>query len=326
MSTVPKYHSRFGGMWVDREDWRQELSRRRGEIDDQMARDIETFVRDGVIIYPGAATSAEVDAFEAAISKAFNEGSNDVLCQLPGDQINQPISRVAERRGLRVVDAYAVMPEALTLLANKRVVDFLRTIFDADPLLFQSLSFDRGSGQGLHQDTAYVVVDRPLELAACWIALEDIGENSGELMYVRGSHRFPEANYFNGKKHWDREEDGDDAHDKWFSWIEESKNTMGLKPELFRAKKGDILIWHADLVHGGSPYSDAAKTRKSLVGHFCPSTAKPHYFSYRRNRRTVLQYDRLQYSSLHFDISGKTKKRGIMGDIRSLLSKSKNGF
>ena len=65
-------------------------------------------------------------------------------------------------------------------------------IFDDSPLLFQSLSFEKGSQQGMHQDTAYIVVDSPLELAASWIALQDVEPGSGELMYYEGSHRLPE--------------------------------------------------------------------------------------------------------------------------------------
>lgn len=323
---TPRYHSNFGGMWIDREDWRQELSRRRPQLGDKTAEDIETFVRDGVIIFPGAATHSEVDAFERAISRAFDQGAENVLCQLPGDGTNKPISQVSERRGLRVVDAYAVMPEALDLLANKRVITFLRAIFGEDPLLFQGLSFDRGSGQGLHQDTAYVVVDRPLELAACWIALEDIQEGSGELMYVRGSHRFPEAGLFNGKKHWNAQEDGDDAHLKWFAWLENSAEKMGLKREVFRAKKGDILVWHADLAHGGSPIKDESKSRKSLVGHYCPASAHPHYFSFQPNRRTVRDYGPLHYSSSHFDLNAvpklSKKGMGLVDRLKALIGQS----
>ena len=46
-------------------------------------------------------------------------------------------------------------------------------------LLFQSLSFIKGSNQGIHQDTAYVVTDQPMKLIATWIALEDINPGSG---------------------------------------------------------------------------------------------------------------------------------------------------
>jgi ectoine hydroxylase-related dioxygenase (phytanoyl-CoA dioxygenase family) len=44
----------------------------------------------------------------------------------------------------------------------------------------------------------------------------------------------------------------------------------GLKTEKFMAKKGDVLIWHADLMHGGARIQDPRQTRKSLVAHFMP--------------------------------------------------------
>jgi ectoine hydroxylase-related dioxygenase (phytanoyl-CoA dioxygenase family) len=37
------------------------------------------------------------------------------------------------------------------------------------------------------------------------------------------------------------------------------------------AKKGDVFIWHANLVHGGSPIKDPAITRKSMVVHYYAS-------------------------------------------------------
>ena len=44
----------------------------------------------------------------------------------------------------------------------------------------------------------------------------------------------------------------------------------GLETKTFMAKKGDVLIWHADLMHGGAPIQDLERTRKSLVAHFMP--------------------------------------------------------
>ena len=36
----------------------------------------------------------------------------------------------------------------------------------------------------------------------------------------------------------------------------------------FLARKGDVFIWHSDLVHGGSEILDPTKGRKSLVCHY----------------------------------------------------------
>jgi|ERR1051326_4944088 len=44
--------------------------------------------------------------------------------------------------------------------------------------------------------------------------------------------------------------------------------TEGIAPHYFHAKKGDALIWHANLVHGGSMRRNMQLSRKALVCHF----------------------------------------------------------
>ena len=41
-----------------------------------------------------------------------------------------------------------------------------------------------------------------------------------------------------------------------------------LKKETLLIKKGDVLIWHASLVHGGDPIINPELTRKSFVCHY----------------------------------------------------------
>jgi phytanoyl-CoA hydroxylase len=43
---------------------------------------------------------------------------------------------------------------------------------------------------------------------------------------------------------------------------------LGLKKEIWRPKKGDLMIWHANLFHGGEPQANKTKTRKSMVLHY----------------------------------------------------------
>jgi ectoine hydroxylase-related dioxygenase (phytanoyl-CoA dioxygenase family) len=35
-----------------------------------------------------------------------------------------------------------------------------------------------------------------------------------------------------------------------------------------RGKSGDVLLWHAQLLHAGRPIRDMGKTRSSLVVHY----------------------------------------------------------
>ena len=41
-----------------------------------------------------------------------------------------------------------------------------------------------------------------------------------------------------------------------------------IKKVTFSAKKGDLLIWHANLLHGGSKINEVNLTRKSMVAHY----------------------------------------------------------
>jgi phytanoyl-CoA hydroxylase len=296
------FHSRFGGMWIDRDDWQAQLDRRLkdGRLTPADAANLQTFVRDGVLILQNAAEPAALANFSAAVSRAFREGHDGMLLMQPGNLEPEPLRAGVNRLGTRLADAYMALPDARALLASPPLIRFLKILFDEDPLLFQSLSFDQGSQQGLHQDTAYVRVDRPMEMVACWIALEDIQAGSGELMYVRGSHRLPDYP-FGDRKHWSASEDGAAVHDRWSKWILDETRERGMKTESFIAKKGDILIWHADLAHGGRPVVDPALTRRSLVGHFCPASARPDYFNTLRFQPKVRSVGPLHYASGHYN-------------------------
>lgn len=297
---TPNFHSKFGGMWIDRADWRQRLSAM--HLPANVRDDLIFFVENGFLILEGAIDLDAIDAFQQQVEKSFREGNERLLYQHHGSYHAQPLTEPVDRLGTRIVDSYVGLPEALDLFASPRLFAFLKLIFADDPLLFQSLSFDQGSQQGLHQDTAYVVVDRPMELAACWIALEDVKEGSGELMYAPGSHRFPDYPFAGNKKHWSAEEDGLDVHEGWSRYLYEQSLQLPSGIDVFRPKKGDVLIWHADLAHGGSPVKDTNLTRQSLVGHFCPANARPYYFEHSQ-RDVIKQHGPLHYSSSHYDLS-----------------------
>lgn len=296
-----EYHSVFGGMWIDRADWRQQVGAR--GLSQEMTQLVADFVADGFIVLKGGADLALVDAFQAKIETSFRGGNRGLLYQRHGSQETLQLDGPVSRLGTRVVDCFVALPEALRLFSSPRLVEFLSMIFVDKPLLFQSLSFDQGSQQGLHQDTAYVVVDRPMELAACWIALEDVREGSGELMYVPGSHRLPDWSFGEGRKHWDEAADGHEPHDQWGRRLREFAAGSPRGVERFLARKGDILVWHADLAHGGSPVTDPTLTRQSLVGHFCPASARPRYFDHGHRRSTVREYGPLKYASYHYDLA-----------------------
>jgi hypothetical protein len=109
--------------------------------------------------------------------------------------------------------------------------------------------------------------------AAVWIALDDIHPDSGPFEFVPGSHRWPIV-----------------RRDKLFDFIDPEERTQLSWPKTsegilvpllerkikgsaattqqFVASKGDVLIWHAHLVHRGSSPRNPRLLRKSLIAHF----------------------------------------------------------
>jgi hypothetical protein len=178
--------------------------------------------------------------------------------------------------GGRVIDIYGVSPAARSAIYPQPIAEFLMTLFGEPAIAMQSLNFEYGSQQAIHQDTAYVVSTKPLSLAASWIALEDVTPGSGELIYYPGSHRFKHYMFGGDSKAWAQNVHGEAAHKEFLAQLHEQAKAMGMKQESFLAKKGDVLIWHADLAHGGARITNK-NTRRSLVVHFCPESVKPAY-------------------------------------------------
>ena len=144
--------------------------------------------------------------------------------------------------------------------------------------------------------TASPRFDAPLCMVGCWIALEDVRPGSGELSYIVGSHRLEDFPFSTGKK------DGigvsSEEQRRSLQWVVAESEKRGLPKEVFSAKKGDALIWHADLAHGGRPITDPSLTRQSVVGHLSPLSVgrSAHPGS------QVRKHGSLYYSSTYYNL------------------------
>ena len=52
------------------------------------------------------------------------------------------------------------------------------------------------------------------------------------------------------------------------AYVREQLEKHGIEEKVVTGKKGDVLIWHGQLLHGGLPINDHTLTRKSLVTHY----------------------------------------------------------
>lgn len=297
------FHSRFGGFWTDRLDAPEllELRLARGALTEDEARALGGWIEDGFWIERGAVPVETIERVRHDLEEAWRTLDPRARVEIDG----RVLSLAPELRTQRpkLLDQYVHSRAALEAAFAAPIRRFLSLVFERDLLLFQGLSFEQGSEQAVHQDAAYVVASPPLEFAAAWIALEDVQEGSGELVYYPGSHRLEEFLFRGGYRNWNREHHGLEAQERYHEQLLAQAHARGLRPELFRPRQGDVLFWSADLAHGGAPIRDRVRTRRSLVCHYCPGDARPYYFTYRRDRRTRRTHlPGCSYASSHHDL------------------------
>lgn len=297
-----KFHSKHGGMWIDRTDFENILDMKvnQKKIRLNEADLIKNFVKYGYIVFENAIEEHEIDAFNSFTEQLWANRPSDIRVQT-GNGEYKDISQVGERQPLvKLLDLYAKSPHGRKLSFNSKVTNFLRYIFEEDVLAFQSLTFQVGSTQACHKDGSYVVVERPLEFAASWIALEDVHKDSGELEYYPQSHRFIDKDFPGGRMHWNPSLDGHPVHDEFLSDIHRNAKNSGIQLEKFLPKKGTVFIWHPGLAHGGAQIKNDKLTRKSYVTHYCPISNKPNYFKFAPDKSTTLKDEQNNFYSSWF--------------------------
>lgn len=299
-----QYRGEFEGLWTDRIDVDEVIGRRRrsGQLRDSDVEQLTNWLDHGYVILEGAVPVDLCEAVKADLRTAFHRGDSRLHVLAPGEHFGRELEPGTDMRGMRVNDIYVYFESARRALFVEPVLHFLRLIFDASPLLLQSLSFDSGSGQGYHRDTAYVVVDPPLALAATWLALEDVKPGSGELTYYEGSHKIQGLLFDDEYKCWNPERDGVEAHDRFMAELVSRSEAAGMPRRTLLASEGDVFIWSADLAHGGVPVADESSTRRSLVGHWCPEWAVPRYFDQFPDHATRRAFGGGHYASTHYRI------------------------
>jgi hypothetical protein len=169
--------------------------------------------------------------------------------------------------GLRIQDAYQFNADVQRIAANRQILALLSTLYGRRAWPFQTLNFPVGTQQHFHSDSIHFSSVPERFMCAVWVALEDIGPTQGPLMYFSGSHKWPI--YVNEHIGLCRAGDAGAPTQKSFEALWAALvRVNSLEPSHFHARKGQTLIWAANLLHGGSRQTDPELTRWSQVTHY----------------------------------------------------------
>ena len=274
---APLFRSRFGGLWIDRSDAHDVLADRlaRGTVTPGEAEQLACYIDNGYVVLPGAADQEVIDEYLDFFEHSWDDAPA-TICAYHGGKVHR-VSRDLYDQVAKVSCLHWYFPRASELIFPPAVLRFMSLIYERPPVAFQSMSMRKGSEEPLHIDTGPLTLTEPMSMAASWVALEDVKPHSGEFQFVPGSHRVPEVLHHGVSKGHHGEMD---VYGALLARVLEMCDQRGLRTERFMAKKGDVLIWHADLMHGGAKIEDPATTRLSFIAHFMPLGVMPTFYDF----------------------------------------------
>ncbi|NQX89597.1 MAG: phytanoyl-CoA dioxygenase family protein [Halioglobus sp.] len=307
---MPGSNTIFEPLWVDAPGAGDEIQRRlqSGALCQELANQLHHLVRHGWVVIPAVLSEQEADDLSLEIGRVV-EHPECFIARRQREAYAHPTSDIYSDPTMRLIDYHVNSPLARQAVFASPIKNFLKAAFEDEINAFQCLTFHYGSQQALHQDGAYVVVSKPLQFMASWIALEDVTEGSGELTYYSGSHKLDDFLFGKNSKSWNPSVHGREMHKHYLKTLQERSEAAGCVRETFLARKGDALIWASDLIHGGGDITTDA-TRRSLVTHYCPAKVMPNFSTFTRYFYREPVVEGCYISSRHYDL--RPDRRGFL--------------
>ncbi len=209
-------------------------------------------------------TEGEVAQFHGAGYMTFDpQIPEEVLDQAVRDALDRPEAKGPTHHGTRIFNGWKTSRAIRRIALAPRVLRVLRQLYGREPRPFQTLNFPIGTEQKVHSDVIHFNCDPPTYMCGVWVALEDIDLDNGALVYYPGSHKLRVVTM----------EDvapgpGVQYYPLYEEYVEKLVKESGLPPHYAVLKKGQALIWAANLLHGGSSHRDKSRTRHSQVTHY----------------------------------------------------------
>lgn len=215
--------------------------------------------KDGYAAVPAAIPRDLVATFDSELRNLWD--NPDPTCKVHAENdgtvlISQAKNLDLSHHHYRILDLHKHLPSAQAIGNHPGIMNAFVSLFGRTPRLCQSLTFEYPSEQPLHQDWCFVTTCAPdvPSMIGVWVALDPVDEDNGPLQYFPGSHTMPRYNYSSA------------THDGFKPYLD--TQVVHIQPKLFLAQPGDVLLWHGDLAHAGSPALNKNKRRLSMILHY----------------------------------------------------------
>jgi len=250
------------GSWLDLPDAETRIAQRlqSGQIDRTQAEACRFWIEHGYLIVPQLVDHQTLDRTWAAYEEALAAGALGARTYV----------NAAQTLDDRKLDPHRSVAEIGRLQHHPDILRWTDLLLGRKTVPFQTIMGHAGSQQAAHSDSIHMTTYPLGFLVANWIAFEDVSPESGPLEYYPGSHKLPYLLSAEvGIAPYEFKEQGVSVYGtRYEPAVRTACEEEGLKKQAFLAKKGDVLFWHANLVHGGAARLDPNVSRKALVCHY----------------------------------------------------------
>lgn len=256
-------------LWLDAPDAEAKLAAM--NLDAFSSQAILALIRDGVAVLKGVNDGAMCDALIADYQTWCAE--NDSYVQENLDVLGRP---------KRLVNFHTHSPNARAISMNEKVHRILDVIFQDRAAVYTSLTFKFGTQQPVHRDTPHFATWPEAHFIGVWNALEDVHADAGPLFYHKGAHRMPIKAPAEFLEEATRRAPDMPLQERLLVALdlyngEVIRNApVFSQPETLPVSKGDVVLWHPEMPHGGSPANDQMRSRWSMVCHCAPEKVQVH--------------------------------------------------
>jgi len=289
---VPREHARHpvldgesrlaSSLWIDEPDAQAVLqqAQREGTVSGVEAAALSHFIANGWMVVDLGLGKDATQAVDQFFLDAWHRRPKELLAKhdtvhagvptptshFPADWVD-PMTGLPRQAGTKILEAHSHSKVLGSLLSHPKLFRMVELILNDVAVATQSLLFSHGSQQGLHRDPWFVPTNPASTMLASWIALEDISPNSGPLAFISSSHRLPWS-LLDGTGDILFADASPLAIEKHKRRLFQKVENKRLKVQHFVPRRGEAILWHAGLIHGGSDVKDANETRKSFVVHY----------------------------------------------------------
>jgi hypothetical protein len=215
----------------------------------------------------------KLTAAERELARTYHDKGYVVFDLLNADELalcDSIIEQVAPlyQSDRRVMDAWRRNALVKSLACHPKALSTLKLLYGRDAFPFQTLNFNIGTEQKTHSDTIHFNSIPQRFMCGIWVALQDVSETNGPLHYFEGSHKLPIYTAaeigFSGA-----DTPPEVAYKTYYEpFVEQLIAQHNFPKRLGLLKKGQALIWAANLFHGGEPIAQPGSTRHSQVTHY----------------------------------------------------------